>query len=276
MVSREVITPRNAQLNLPRTLNRPCSVGIKAGGLIFLSGMVAVDPQTGERMHGTVASETRQILANMAQVLDEAGASLADAVKINVFLYDMLEFDNLNRAYQPFFPEAPPARNVCGAALHSGMKVEIECVALAGAPARMALPHSDLPRSIVEPRNPMLNNSRRHSRPHSPGIRIGDLLFISGMVPLDPMTGESRLGPTADQTQLVFSNMAHLLESAGTSLARVVKLNVSLANMLEADTFHRVMRGFFPEAQPACTVVGMQLSNGHGVEIECVALADAG
>lgn len=269
MVSREVITPRNGQLDLPRTLNRPCSVGIKAGGLIFLSGMVAVDPETGERMHGTVASETRQILANMAEVLAAAGASLKDAVKINVFLYDMLEFDNLNRAYRPFFPEAPPARNVCGAALHSGMKVEMECIALAGAPERSALP-----RRIVEPNNPMLNNSRRHNRPHSPGIRIGDLLFISGMVPLDPATGESRLGPTADQTHLVFSNMAHLLESAGTSLARVIKLNVSLANMLEADTFYRVMRGFFPEAPPACTVVGMQLSNGHGVEIECVALAD--
>lgn len=268
MVSRDVITPRNAQLDLPRTLNRPFSVGIDAGGVLFLSGMVAVDPQSGERMHGSVASETRQILANMDEVLHAAGASLADVVKINVFLHDMLEFDNLNRAYRPFFPEDPPARNVCGVALHSGMKVEMECIAVSGAPAR-----AGLPRSFIEPKNPMLNNSRRHNRPHSPGVRIGDLLFISGMVPLDPETGESKLGPTADQAHLVFSNMAHLLESAGTSLARVVKLNVSLANMLEADTFYRIMRGFFPENAPACTVVGMQLSNGHGVEVECVALA---
>jgi enamine deaminase RidA (YjgF/YER057c/UK114 family) len=93
------------------------------------------------------------------------------------------------------------------------------------------------------------------------------------MVPLDPVTGETRLGPTAEQALVVLNNMAHLLESNGSSLNRAIKLNVSLANMLECDSFYRVMRKFFPADPPACTVVGMQLSNGHGVEIECVAAA---
>ena len=91
---------------------------------------VAIDA-TGERMHGTVAAETRQILAAMAQVLESAGSSLAKAVKVNVLIYSMLEYNNMNEVYREFFPVDPPARTVCGAKLCGGSKVEIECVALA-------------------------------------------------------------------------------------------------------------------------------------------------
>jgi 2-iminobutanoate/2-iminopropanoate deaminase len=263
---RELIRPTNPNLDVPRNFNVPYAVGVKADGLIFLSGTAAIDSATGERKPGTTASETADILTNMAEVLAGAGSSLAAVVKVNVFLHSLLEMESFNGAYRGFFPEAPPARNVSGVVLNSGMKVEIECIALAGG--------DDGPRrerSIIEPKNPMLNNSRRSNRPHSPGVRAGNLIFVSGMVPLDPATGESRLGPTAEQTQIVLTNMSHLLESGGSSLDRAVKLNVSLANMLECDTFYRVMRKFFPHDPPACTVVGMQLSNGHGVEIECIA-----
>jgi 2-iminobutanoate/2-iminopropanoate deaminase len=265
---RELIHPVNPNLDVPRNFNLPYSVGVKADGLIFLSGMTAIDSATGERKHGTAASETADILSNMAEVLDGAGSSLANIVKANVFLHSLLEMDSFNGAYRRFFPDAPPARNVSGVVLNSGMKVEIECIALAGGEDG-----SRRERSIIEPKNPLLNNSRRHNRPHSPGVRAGNLIFISGMVPLDPVTGETRLGPTAEQALVVLNNMAHLLESNGSSLNRAIKLNVSLANMLECDSFDRVLRKFFPADPPACTVVGMQLSNGHGVEIECVAAA---
>ena len=53
-------------------------------------------------------------------------------MKINILLYDMLEFDNMNRVYQEFFPKDPPARTTCGVQLSAGMKIEIECIALAG------------------------------------------------------------------------------------------------------------------------------------------------
>jgi 2-iminobutanoate/2-iminopropanoate deaminase len=92
--------------------------------------MVAIDPATGGRMHGTVAAETRQILTAMAQVLEAAGSSLAKAVKVNVLIYSMLEYGNMNEVYREFFPADPPARTVCGATLSGDSKVEIECVAL--------------------------------------------------------------------------------------------------------------------------------------------------
>src|SRR5436853_6751250 len=130
-VAREVIAPKNEKLNVSRNLKLPHSPGIRAGDFIFLSGMLSVDPQTGERNPGTVAHETRQTLTNMAHMLESAGSSLERVVKINVLLYDMLEFDNINGAYRQFFPKDPPARTTCGVQLSAGMNVEIECISLA-------------------------------------------------------------------------------------------------------------------------------------------------
>lgn len=128
-----------------------------------------------------------------------------------------------------------------------------------------------LERSIVEPANPMLNVSRRQGRPHSPAVRIGSYVFVSGMVPISPQTGERTQGPIAAQVECVLSNLRHLLESNGWSLGHVVRLNITLANLLEADDMWRVFRCFFPDHPPAATLIGMQLSFGNLVEIECIA-----
>jgi 2-iminobutanoate/2-iminopropanoate deaminase len=129
--AREIIEPKNERLNVSKNFNLPHSPGVRAGGFIFLSGMVSIDPATGERALGTVADETRQILSNMAHMLESAGSSLSKAVKINVLLYDIREFDSMNRVYREFFANDPPARTTCGVQLSSGLKVEIECIALA-------------------------------------------------------------------------------------------------------------------------------------------------
>jgi 2-iminobutanoate/2-iminopropanoate deaminase len=128
-----------------------------------------------------------------------------------------------------------------------------------------------LTRTVLEPSNPILNVSRREARPHSPAIRIGDYIFVSGMVPIDPSTGERALGPIADQVACVLSNMQSLLESNGASLGDLVRLNITLADLLHAEDMWRVFRKFFPRDPPAATLMGMQLSFGNGVEIECIA-----
>jgi 2-iminobutanoate/2-iminopropanoate deaminase len=127
---RTLVTPSNDKLNLSR-FALPYAAAVKAGDFVFLSGLIAVDPATGERAHGTTASETRLILANMASILEDAGSSLAKVVKTTVWLASMLEQEDMNNAYRPLFPVAPPARTVCGAHLNYGMKVQIDCIALA-------------------------------------------------------------------------------------------------------------------------------------------------
>ncbi len=231
-----------------------------------------MDPATGEPAHGTVAAETRQILTQMAELLQAADSSLASVVKVNVLIYSMLEYDNMNSVYREFFPTDPPARTVCGVKLIGGHKVEIDCVALASVAGSEASP-ARLPRGVIEPTNPKLNVSRNANLPHSPGIRAGDYIFLSGMGPVDPVTGGRNLGPIAEQIRQTLRNIAHMLEAAGSGLGRIVKITVVLADGGDYDEMNQIWREFFPVDPPARTACALQLSNGNGVEIECIALA---
>jgi 2-iminobutanoate/2-iminopropanoate deaminase len=130
-----------------------------------------------------------------------------------------------------------------------------------------------LHRAVIEPANPKLNVSRNANLPHSPGIRVGRYIFLSGMGPVDPITGGRNLGPIADQIRQTLRNMAHMLESAGSDLDRIVKMTVVLADPGDYDEMNRVWREFFPVDPPARTTCALQLSNGNGVEIDCIALA---
>ena len=130
-----------------------------------------------------------------------------------------------------------------------------------------------LSRSVIEPANPRLNVSRNANLPHSPGIRVGDYIFLSGMGPVDPVTGGRNLGPIAEQIRQTLRNMGHMLESAGSGLDRVVKITVVLADSRDYDEMNRVWREFFPVDPPARTVCGATLIGGHKVEIDCIALA---
>jgi 2-iminobutanoate/2-iminopropanoate deaminase len=109
---------------------QPASMAVRGGDFLFVSGLTAIDLRSGERMPGTTASETRQILTNLKQLLEAAGSSLDRVVKVNVLLHSMLEAPNMNDVYVRFFPDPPPARTVCGARLPDGVKVIIECTAL--------------------------------------------------------------------------------------------------------------------------------------------------
>jgi 2-iminobutanoate/2-iminopropanoate deaminase len=130
-----------------------------------------------------------------------------------------------------------------------------------------------LQRSAIEPENPLLNASRKSNLPHVPGIRVGDYIFLSGMVPVDPLTGERSHGPIADQVRVTLFNMRHMLESAGSSLECVLRVHVVLADISHMAEMDRVYREFFPVDPPARTAWSMQLRFGNGCEIECVALA---
>ncbi len=131
-----------------------------------------------------------------------------------------------------------------------------------------------LARSAIQPKNPLLNVSRSANLPHVPGIRAGDYLFLSGMGPLDPRTGRRSQGPIGEQIRTTLNNIKHLLESAGSSLERVVRVHVVLADISHMGEMDRVYREFFPVNPPARTAWSMQLRFGNGCEIECVALVD--
>lgn len=111
----------------------PYSQGTQAGGWVFCSGQIALDPQTGNLLPGSIREETGRCLENLRAVLEAAGAALEDVVKVTAYLTDMSDFGDFNDAYGRFFGDEPPARVTVGvAALPKGARVEVECIAFAG------------------------------------------------------------------------------------------------------------------------------------------------
>lgn len=109
----------------------PYSQAIIAGGLVFASGQIAIDPATGDLNTGSVEEQTRQVLKNLAAVLEAAGSSMDKVVKTTVFLQDMNEFSRMNRVYgEAFKPPFPARATVQVARLPRDVKVEVEAVAL--------------------------------------------------------------------------------------------------------------------------------------------------
>jgi 2-iminobutanoate/2-iminopropanoate deaminase len=108
----------------------PYSQAVKAGGFIFTSGQIPVDPATGATVEGGVREQAHRVFLNLAAVLEAAGAGFGDVVKATVFLRDMNDFAAVNEVYASFFSGAFPARScVQVARLPKDVLIEIEMVA---------------------------------------------------------------------------------------------------------------------------------------------------
>jgi len=111
----------------------PYSQAIRANGLVFVSGQLALRPDHAEIVGEGIAEQTEQVFANLRTILEEAGSGLDRLVKTTVFLTDLGDFAGMNEVYARHVGETPPARaTIEVSALPSGAKVEIEAIALAG------------------------------------------------------------------------------------------------------------------------------------------------
>lgn len=108
----------------------PYSQAIKAGGFLFVSGQIPVDPATGAVVPGGVAAQTKQVLENITAILKSQNLTLENVVKTSVFLADMNDFQTVNQVYGEYFSQAAPARGcVQVARLPKDVSVEIEAIA---------------------------------------------------------------------------------------------------------------------------------------------------
>ena len=109
----------------------PYSQALRAGGIVYTAGQLGLDPQTGQLVEGGIEAQTRQVLRNLAAVLEAAGSSLGMVLKTTVYMKYLAEFSQMNTTYAEFFPQAKPARSTVEVArLPLGALVEIDCVAV--------------------------------------------------------------------------------------------------------------------------------------------------
>ena len=120
------------------TNNAPQPVGtysqaVISGNILFVSGQLPIDPDSGELVEGSFKERARQVLNNLKNIVEAAGASMNEVVKTNVFLTDLSNFTELNEVYSEFFTSEPPARAAVQVSkLPLGTDIEIECIAELG------------------------------------------------------------------------------------------------------------------------------------------------
>jgi 2-iminobutanoate/2-iminopropanoate deaminase len=125
-MGKQILAPKGA--GLPGV---PFSPGVKVGPLVFLSGVIPLDPATKELVSPDIAGQTKACLEQLAAVLKEADMTLSDSVKVTVYLTDLKDFPEMNKVYATYFPENPPAREcVQVAALVKGAKIELSLIAV--------------------------------------------------------------------------------------------------------------------------------------------------
>ena len=109
----------------------PYSQAVKAGGMVYCSGQIPIDPSTGEFVSDDISEQTEQVLKNLGEVLAAAGVGFSNVVKTTIFLASMDDFALVNQVYGRYFSDNKPARaTVQAARLPRDAKVEIDCIAV--------------------------------------------------------------------------------------------------------------------------------------------------
>jgi 2-iminobutanoate/2-iminopropanoate deaminase len=124
MPRRQITSPES-----PRPIG-PYSQAIAAAGLLFVSGQIPLDPETGRMLEGDVEAQTERVLKNLVAILAEARLSPESVVKTTIYLADMADFPRVNAVYGRYFAKEPPARATVGVAtLPAGARIEIDAIA---------------------------------------------------------------------------------------------------------------------------------------------------
>ena len=216
---------------------RPYSYIVRAGNLVFLSGLVSRRGTDDQPMPGSVSFQTKTILDNAGVLLKTAGLSYADVVAARVFLTDDSLFEEMNDQYRRFFTNEPPARATAVTEL-MGSDSLVEITLIASTSGKQVLGPAVSP-----------------SLPLSTAVRTGDLLFLSGVLG----NTDTNTSDLAAQTREVFSRIRRTLDGVGLSFNHVVDNTVYLTDIWQQRQLDGISREMFPQDPPARTVVGARL-----------------
>jgi enamine deaminase RidA (YjgF/YER057c/UK114 family) len=235
----------------------PYSYGIQTGNTLFLSGLVSRNGHDNSVVKGDMTAQTKTVLDNGAAILKAAGMSYGDVVSARVFITDSSKFPEMNAAYRPYFPAAPPARATVNAGLTSpDYVVEITMTAVKD-PSRTAIttPNAD---GTPGTANPNL----------SAAIRVGNRLFLSGMLGNDA----SNAGKVGPQTTEALARLGRTLKAASFDWPNVVESMVYLPDISKFSEMNDAYRGVLMKDFPARTTIQAGLM-GPGAAVEIMMTA---
>ncbi len=216
---------------------RPYSYIVRAGGLVFFSGLVSRRGTDDVVVPGPVPTQTRTILENAGVLLKTAGLTFDDVVAARVFLTDDTYFEAMNNEYRMYFPDEPPARATAVTGLMGlDSTVEITLIATTGQKEVLGAP--------VSP-----------SLPLSSAVRTGDLVFLSGVLG----NTDANASDVSAQARETLTRIGRTLDGAGLSFKHVVDATVYLPDLWHQPKVDAIYREFFPSDLPARTSVGARL-----------------
>ena len=236
-------SPGGSQPAGPPSPTRPglLSPGVMVGDTLYLAGQGSRDPKTGQHPDGFEA-QVKQALENLGAVLKAADLNFSHVVKANVYLTDIKNFARMNQVYRTYFPSDPPARTTLAVpALPGGSHVEITFIASRGR------------RQIIRPAGSQSNPNA----PYSPGVLVGDTLYLSGQGSLDYQTGRLIEGGIDAHVRKTMDNLGAVLKAAGMDFSHVTSANVYLVDMAQFEKMNEVYRSYFRSDLPARTTVGV-------------------
>jgi 2-iminobutanoate/2-iminopropanoate deaminase len=234
----------------------PFAPAVARGGLVFVSGILP-EPAAGD-----VASQAARVLDELKARLDRAGTSLDRVASTSVYLSSADDFAALNAVWKRYWPSSPPTRTTVVAALPvPGARLQVSAIAAARGVERRVV----LPPGWPAPSSPL-----------SHGVRVGDVLFLSGQVPRRGADNTLVNGDIETQTAAVFDNAEAILRADGLALADVVSVRVFLTDGTMFDRMNAAYRTRFPSAPPArATVIAPLVSRDFQVEMTMVAATGA-
>jgi 2-iminobutanoate/2-iminopropanoate deaminase len=236
----------------------PYSYAIKSGNTLFLSGLIARNGKDNTPIKGDMATQTKAVLDNGAAVLKAAGFAYSDVVSSRVYISDQAAFQDMNKAYQSYFPTDPPARATVKALLTSpDYSVEITMVAVkGGGHTAFTTPTAD---GKPGTKNPNL----------SAGIKAGNRLYVAGIT---GNTADNK-GDVKAQTAEAVARIGRTLKAAGYDWKDVVDAVVYLPDLTKFNDMNASYREVYSKDLPARATVGAGLMGADAaVEIMLTAV----
>jgi 2-iminobutanoate/2-iminopropanoate deaminase len=222
---------------------RPYSYIVRAGGFVFLSGLVSRRGKDDQVVSGSVSLQTKTILDNAGVLLRTAGLSYADVVAARVFLTDDSYFEAMNDEYRRYFTTEPPARATAVTGL-VGYDSSVEITIIASTAGKQVLGPAVAP-----------------SLPLSTAVRAGDLLFLSGVLG----TTDSNASNVSSQTTEALGRIRQTLDGVGLSFSHVVDNLMYVTDLWQRKPVDDQYRAAFLLDPPARTVVGAKLVTRAGL-----------